>query len=110
GAGLAFTCDLKVAAEGVKFHPAFVKVGLTPDSGLLWWLVRAAGPGRALEHAWTGEPIEAAHALQTGLLNRVVPADKVLAEAQALAAKIAAMPPKAVALTKRSVQYALENA
>lgn len=106
GASLAFACDLKVAAEDAKFHLAFIKVGLVPDSGMSWFLPRTLGLSKALEAAWTGEPITAQAALEGGLVNRLTPAGKALEEAKTLASKLAELPPKAVALTKRAVNHA----
>lgn len=109
GASLALACDMKVCSDNAAFHLAFIKVGLAPDSGMSWILPRAVGMSRALQHALTGEPIRAQHALEAGLVNLVVPADQVLPKAQELAAKIAAMPAKAVALTKRAMNRAWSN-
>ena len=110
GASIILSTDLKVCAEGAKFINAFVKVGLVPDSGMTYYLPRFAGYAKALEHAWLAKPITAQDALQWGLVNRVVPGDKLMDEARALAAELAAMPPLALALTKRAINKSLEAA
>lgn len=109
GASLAFACDLRLAAEDAKFHLAFLKVGLAPDSGMSWFLSRALGPARALEKAWLAEPITAAEALAAGLVQKTYPADKLQGEALELAQRLAQLPPQAAALTKRAVWRAQEQ-
>ena len=104
GASLAFACDLRIAAEGATFLLAFGRVGLIPDSGATWLLPRLIGSAKAAELALTGEPLSAADAERLGLVARVVPAESVVGEAQALAARLAAMPPRAIALTKRALE------
>jgi len=106
GASLALACDLRLIAEDAKIHLAFMKVGLAPDTGMSWFLTRALGPAKALEHAWTSEPLSAAQALAAGLVNRVAPAGEVLARTRELAAGLAELPARAVALTKRAVHRA----
>lgn len=108
GVGLALACDLRVLSEKAQLHPAFIKVGLAPDTGVSWFLARALGPAAALEHLWLGAPIGAERAKAAGLANRVVPPEAVLEEALGLARALAAGPPKAMALTKRAVRSALE--
>jgi 2-(1,2-epoxy-1,2-dihydrophenyl)acetyl-CoA isomerase len=104
GAALAFACDLRIAAEGASFLLAFGRVGLVPDSGATWLLPRLIGGAKATELALTGEPLSAADAERLGLVARVVPADQLVAEAQALAARLAAGAPRAIALTKRALR------
>jgi 2-(1,2-epoxy-1,2-dihydrophenyl)acetyl-CoA isomerase len=107
GASLAFACDLKVAAEEAKFPMAFTKIGLTPDSGMSFFLPRALGLSRALEAAWFGEPISAKQALEAGLVNRLVPAAQVLQAAKDWAGALAEMPARSIALTKRSLNHSM---
>jgi 2-(1,2-epoxy-1,2-dihydrophenyl)acetyl-CoA isomerase len=104
GASLAFACDLRIAAEGASFLLAFGRVGLIPDSGATWLLPRLVGAAKATELALTGDPLSAADAERLGLVTRVVPADRVVAEAHAMAAQLAAMAPRALALTKRALE------
>jgi 2-(1,2-epoxy-1,2-dihydrophenyl)acetyl-CoA isomerase len=104
GASLAFACDLRIAAEGASFLLAFGRVGLIPDSGATWLLPRLVGAAKAAELALTGEALSAADAERLGLVARVVPAESVVGEAQAMAARLGSMAPQAVALTKRALE------
>ena len=103
GASLAFACDIRLAAPEASFILAFGRVGLVPDSGATWFLPRLVGTAKALEIALTTEPLSAADAERFGLVARIVPADGLLAEAQALAERLAAGAPRAIALTKRAL-------
>jgi 2-(1,2-epoxy-1,2-dihydrophenyl)acetyl-CoA isomerase len=103
GASLAFACDLRIAAEGASFLLAFGRIGLVPDSGATWFLPRLVGPAKAAELALTGEALSAADAERFGLVARVVSAESLLDEAQAIAARLAAGAPRAIALTKRAL-------
>ncbi len=109
GASLILACDIKVAAEEASFICAFVRVGLVPDSGMTWMLPRTLGLSKALEHAWTAQPITAQQALEAGLVNHVVPPYRLEATTLALAAKLVEAPPRAVALTKRVMNRSWEN-
>jgi 2-(1,2-epoxy-1,2-dihydrophenyl)acetyl-CoA isomerase len=104
GASLAFACDLRIAAADARFVLAFGRIGLVPDSGATWFLPRLVGAARAAEIALVGDPIDADEALRIGLVNRVVPADSLVAEAQAMAERLAAGAPRANAMTKHSLQ------
>ncbi|HEX7221858.1 MAG TPA: enoyl-CoA hydratase-related protein [Candidatus Limnocylindrales bacterium] len=106
GASLAFACDIRLAAPEASFLLAFGRVGLVPDSGATWFLPRLVGTAKALEIALTSEPLSAADAERFGLVARIVPADGLLAEAQALAERLAAGAPRAIALTKRALNRA----
>ena len=108
GASIILAADLKVCAEKATFLNAFVRVGLVPDSGMTYSLPRFIGYSKALEHMWLAKPVTAEQALACGWVNKVVPAEFVLVEAQMLAAELAKMPPLAVALTKRAVNRSLE--
>ncbi|MBI4371096.1 MAG: enoyl-CoA hydratase/isomerase family protein [Elusimicrobia bacterium] len=110
GASLALACDLRVCAEHAKFILAFSKVGLVPDSGMTWFLPRWLGLGLSLEHAWLGTPIAAERALEFGMVNRVVPAERLRAAAGELLCQLLGMPPQAVALAKRAFNRSLEAA
>lgn len=106
GASLAFACDIRLAAPEASFILAFGRVGLVPDSGATWFLPRLVGTAKALEIALTTEPLSAADAERFGLVARIVPADGLLAEGQALAERLAAGAPRAIALTKRALNRA----
>jgi len=104
GASIAFACDVRIAAENASFLLAFGRIGLVPDSGATWFLPRLVGSAKATELALLGEPMSASDAARIGLVAKVVPADSVVAEARAIAARLADMAPQAVALTKWALQ------
>ncbi len=92
GLGIALAGDLRVAAAGAKFTTAFAGIGLSSDSALASRLVHCVGGSRAAELLLLPEPFLAESAAGWGLVHRVVPPEQVLAEAQALAARLAAGP------------------
>ena len=92
GLGIALAGDLRVAAAGAKFTTAFAGIGLSSDSALASRLVHCVGGSRAAELLLLPEPFLAESAAEWGLVHRVVPGEQVLAEAQALAARLAAGP------------------
>jgi enoyl-CoA hydratase/carnithine racemase len=94
-------CDIRIASEYAKFAASFVKIGIAPGDGGAWWLPRAVGMAKASEMVFTGDVIDAAEALACGLVSKVVPAEKLMAEAGDLAARIAANPHHALRLSKR---------
>jgi len=101
GLDLATMCDIRIASEAATFAESFVKVGLVPGDGGAWLLPRAVGMSKACEMAFTGEAIGAVEALQCGLVSRVVPPEKLLAEALSVAERIAANPSGILRMTKR---------
>jgi 2-(1,2-epoxy-1,2-dihydrophenyl)acetyl-CoA isomerase len=109
GASLALACDIRIAAPGATFVLAFGRVGLIPDSGVTWLLPRLVGGSKAAELALIGDPLTAADAERLGLVARVVDPDRVVAEAQVLAARLAAGAPRALALTKRALDAGWES-
>ena len=109
GASLAFACDLRLAADDARFVLAFGRIGLVPDSGATWLLPRLVGLGRATELSLLPDPVGADDALRIGLVNRVVPADRLLPEAQALGRRLAEGAPRALALTKRALAHGVES-
>lgn len=109
GASVALACDITLAAENAKFAQAFIRIGLIPDSGATWMLPRLVGPARARALAMLGEPITGAEAAAMGLIHRAVPEDRVMAEAEALCAKLARLPAQALAATKRALDAAEGN-
>ncbi len=104
GASLALACDLRICAEEARFVLAFGRIGLVPDSGATWFLPRIVGPAKAAELALVGDQVDATEALRLGLVSHVVPADRLLVEARALAERIAEGAPLAMALTKEALQ------
>lgn len=109
GASLAFACDYRIVVETTKFVLAFIKVGLVPDSGAVWFLTRSIGEARALELAARGRPVSAQEALDLGLVQEVVPAEGFEARWTELASELAAGPTRALALTKALVYAASER-
>jgi enoyl-CoA hydratase/carnithine racemase len=101
GLDLACMCDIRLASERALFAESFVKVGIVPGDGGAWLLPRVIGMPRASLMAFTGDSINAAEALEWGLVAEVVPGDQLLARAQALAQRIAVNPSHALRLTKR---------
>lgn len=108
GMSLALACDVRYAAESARFIQAFVHIGLVPDAGSTYFLPRLVGTSKALELAWTGQPLSAQEALDLGIANRVVPDAEVLGETQALAARLAEGPRAAMGLIKRGFRQAHE--
>ncbi len=106
GMSLALAADLVVAAEGVRFVPAFARIGLVPDSGLARMLVRAVGRHRAFEILMGERHLHAEEAHALGLVAAVVPADALPETAMALARRLAAGPTRGIGLTKRLVNAA----
>lgn len=109
GCELALGCDLIVAGETARFAQPEIKLGILPGAGGTQRLARAIGPARAMELVLTGEPISAAEAKAAGLVNRVVPDERVLEEALALAATIAERPAVAVRLARQTLRYGVER-
>jgi 2-(1,2-epoxy-1,2-dihydrophenyl)acetyl-CoA isomerase len=107
GASLAFACDLILAAESAYFGLAFVNIGLMPDGGSTLFVPTAVGKARAFQLALLGERVEAARALDWGLINFVHPDDKLLDEADALAQRLAAGPTRSYASSKKALNRML---
>ena len=105
GAGLAMAlaCDIRIASEQGRFSSIFIKRSLVPDNGCSYLLPAITGMGVALEMALTGRIYDARWALQVGLANMVVSADRLMEEANALATEISSNPPLAVRATKQLV-------
>jgi 2-(1,2-epoxy-1,2-dihydrophenyl)acetyl-CoA isomerase len=101
GLTMPLACDIRIASNQARFSVRFVRVGLTPECGSTRYLPLVAGLGNALYMALTGTTIEADEALRRGLVDRVVPHDKLMDEAMAVAGEIAANPPGAVWSAKR---------
>ena len=106
GMSLALACDLIVAASDAKFVMSYGKVGLTPDGGGSWHLARLLPRALALEMMWLAGPVKPERLQALGLVNRVTDKGQALAEALALADKLAAMAPNAVAGAKELVARA----
>jgi 2-(1,2-epoxy-1,2-dihydrophenyl)acetyl-CoA isomerase len=109
GASLAMASDIRIASDAATFSLAFGRVGLVPDSGATWFLPRLVGATRATELALLNDAVSAADAVRLGLVGRVVPAADLATEARAIAARLAAGAPKAIALTKRALNAAWDR-
>jgi 2-(1,2-epoxy-1,2-dihydrophenyl)acetyl-CoA isomerase len=109
GAGLsfAFACDLRIAADSAAFIPAFINIGLVPDSGGTYFVLRLLGPARAFEWLASGRKLTAAEAHAWGLVSEVVEQDALSARVAEVAARFAAMPTRGVGMTKRLLDHAL---
>jgi 2-(1,2-epoxy-1,2-dihydrophenyl)acetyl-CoA isomerase len=107
GCSLAIAGDLILAAESSYFGLAFVNIGLMPDGGSTLFVPAAVGKARAFQMAFLGERIDAAKALDWGLVNAVHPDDALMDEAEALAAKLAAGPTRSYASSKRALNQML---
>lgn len=109
GTNFALACDMVVAAEDAVFREAFVRIGLTPDCGGTFFLPRAVGEKIAAELFMTGDAVSAERAFQIGMINRVVPASELVAEAGKLASKLAAGPTASIGRIKRMLNATFSN-
>jgi 2-(1,2-epoxy-1,2-dihydrophenyl)acetyl-CoA isomerase len=111
GAGLSFAaaCDIRIAADSATFVPAFINIGLVPDSGGTFFIARLLGPARAFEWMTSGRRLTAAEAQQWGLVSEVVEAASLADRTAELASTLAAMPTRAVGMTKRLFDAAPAN-
>jgi enoyl-CoA hydratase len=103
GCELAMACDIRIAAEHARFGQPEVNLGVLPGYGGTQRLTRLVGEGMAMYLCLTGEMIDAQEALRIGLVQKVVPSEGLLAEAERIASLIAAKGPLAVAATKRAI-------
>jgi 2-(1,2-epoxy-1,2-dihydrophenyl)acetyl-CoA isomerase len=106
GMSLAFACDLRIASDAASFVPAFVNIGLVPDSGGTWFVRRVLGTARAFEWLASGRRLRAEEALQWGIVSEVVPAAELAARTQEVAERFAALPTRAIWQTKRLLDAA----
>lgn len=109
GANLALACDLRIMADTASIGQTFVRIGLHPDWGGTFFLPRLVGESRALELMWSGRMVSAEEALAIGMVNRVVPTDRLWEEAMKWARKIAAGPPLALSRIKRAIYASLDS-
>lgn len=108
GFSLAVACDMRIASKSASFVQAFVRIGLIPDASSTYFLPRLIGPARAAELMMLGDTIDAARALEIGLVNAVVAPGALLKEAHALAARLA-HGPRSIGLIKRALNRSLTN-
>jgi len=107
GMDLSLFCDIRIASELAKFGEVYVLRGLIPDISGFYLLPRIIGLSRAYELLLTGDVIDAKEAERIGLVSKVVPPDQLMPTAKALAAKMAALPPLAVKMSKEAVRKGL---
>ncbi len=100
GCDVACLADMRIASAKAKFGVTFLKLGIIPGDGGTWILPRVIGPAHAAELFYTGDVIDAATALDWGLVSRVVEPDALLDEARSLAQRVAAQPPHALRQAK----------
>jgi len=106
GMSLACACDLRIAADSASFIPAFINIGLIPDSGGSYFVTRILGPARAFEWLTSGKKLTAPEAHTWGLVSEVVEAGALAARAAEFAAQVAAMPTRGIGMTKRLLDHA----
>jgi len=109
GAGMSFACacDVRIAAESASFVPAFINIGLVPDSGGSYLVTRILGPARAFEWLTSGRKLTAVDAHHWGLVSEVVETDALAVRAAEVSAQFAALPTRAIGMTKRLIDHAL---
>ena len=107
GLDLALGCDVRLMADHTKLIPGFAKRGIIPESGGTWYLPRLVGWAKACEIGFLGDDLSAARALELGLVNKIVAADQLQAEAHGWAAKIASNAPLAIRAMKRLYRHGL---
>lgn len=105
GASFAFAADFRLAAQSARFLMAFAKIGLSVDSGATWTLPRLIGHGRAAELMLLARPVDAARALELGMVTEVVPDEELAKRAAELAAQLAAGPTMAYAAIKAALTF-----
>lgn len=109
GLDLALACDIRVASSHARLGETYVSLGLTPATGGTYFLPRLVGSGMAAELALTGDVVDAARALEIGLVNRVVEPERLREESIVLAGRIAAKPWRAVEATKQALRAAWQH-
>ncbi|MBI5949117.1 MAG: enoyl-CoA hydratase/isomerase family protein [Chloroflexi bacterium] len=109
GMSIALACDIRVGSENARFKTVFIERALAPDAGMTYFLPRIVGTGNAMDMILTSRTVGAEEAKAMGLLQRLVPAASLVAEAQEVARQVAAHPPMAAMASKRSVMRSLDN-
>jgi enoyl-CoA hydratase/carnithine racemase len=110
GAGMstAMACDVRLGSPAARFKSVFIERSLSPDSGLSYFLPRVVGYAAAADIIFTSRTVEADEALRIGLLNRIVPAESLVAEAVAYADLMTQWPPMALRMSKRVLQHNID--
>jgi len=107
GMNMALACDLRIASESASFNQSFVRLGLTSEG--TYFLSRLVGVGKATELFFTGDTLAAAEALSLGIVNRVVPDDKLEVETMKWASRMASGPTEALGRTKLLINSGYRN-
>ena len=106
---LACACDVRLAADSASFIPAFINIGLIPDSGGSYFVARILGPARAFEWLASGKKLAAAEAHAWGLVSEVLEPDRLAGRAAELATKLADLPTRGIGMTKRLLDGAVDS-
>ena len=106
GMDMAIMCDIRICSERARLAESYINIGVVPGDGGAYFLPRLVGMSKALELLLTGDVIDPEEALNLGIVNRVVPHERLMGESLALAERIAKKPPLAVRMIKRSVLQA----
>jgi 2-(1,2-epoxy-1,2-dihydrophenyl)acetyl-CoA isomerase len=109
GANLALACDIVVASDDASFIQSFTRIGLVPDTGGTFFLPRLVGMARASAMMLLADKVPARKALEYGMVYDVVPAADLLERARTLTGQLAAMPTRALGLTKRALNASVGN-
>ncbi len=109
GCNFALACDLLVASENARFIQVFVRRGLVADAGGTFFLPRLVGLARAKELMFFGEALDAKRAYELGLVNRVVPPERLMEEAMGMAQRLAEGPTRAIGMIKRMLNRSFES-
>jgi len=109
GASFALACDLRIAVPEAYLTEAFINIGLVMEGGASWILPRLAGSAVAYEMFFTGRPMSAEDAHRLGIINRIVPAERLEDEVRELAGQLASQPRQALASAKKAVNRAFES-
>lgn len=110
GLTVSLTCDIRLASDQARFSCAFVRIGVTPEFGSSYFLPRLVGFGKAAELTMTASTIDADEALRIGLVNRVVPHDKLMEEAMDMAETISGFPREAILHSKALLRHGHHSA
>jgi 2-(1,2-epoxy-1,2-dihydrophenyl)acetyl-CoA isomerase len=108
GLSLACACDVRIGSSNATFVPGFIGIGLVPDAGSTWFIHRLLGFSRAFEWMVSNRRLSADEALIWGLLSEEVPADRFPKRVEELAEWYAALPTRAVAMTKQLFEHAYD--
>jgi 2-(1,2-epoxy-1,2-dihydrophenyl)acetyl-CoA isomerase len=109
GMSVALACDMRVGSDLARFKTVFVERSLSPDTGMSFFLPRIVGYSRACDLIFTSRFVEAEEAYRIGLLDRIVPAERLVDEAIEVANQITTWPPMAMQAAKRVLQQSMES-